>query len=220
MRRFVFADEAGDFEFARKQNVSKYFIVCAICTDSCDIGHELLKLRRDLLWDGAPINDYFHATEDKQLVRDRVFQLLNAHDFDIYAQILEKSKAQPQIRTTRHRFYQHAWYYMFKHTVRWIVPRLDDQLMVTTASIGVKKGQADFSNAVLDVLKQTQKIDAGSWRTTFCSSASDPCLQVADYCTWALQRKWERGDTRSYDLIKHKIKYEYELWEHGKTHYY
>ena len=109
---------------------------------------------------------------------------------------------------------------MFKHTVRWIVPRLDDQLMVTTASIGVKKGQADFSNAVLDVLKQTQKIDAGSWRTTFCSSASDPCLQVADYCTWALQRKWERGDTRSYDLIKHKIKYEYELWEHGKTHYY
>jgi hypothetical protein len=27
---------------------------------------------------------------------------------------------------------------------------------------------------------------------------SDPCLQVADYCTWAIQRKWERGDERSH----------------------
>lgn len=108
MRRFIFADEAGDFEFAKKPNVSKYFIVCAIKTDSCAIGHELLKLRRELLWDGVAINDYFHATEDKQYVRDRVFEVLNAHDFDIYAQIMEKSKAQPHIRETRHRFYQHA----------------------------------------------------------------------------------------------------------------
>ncbi|RVT46818.1 DUF3800 domain-containing protein [Rubrivivax albus] len=220
MRRFIFADEAGDFDFSRKQNASKYFIVCAIKTDSCDIGHELLKLRRDLLWDGVPIPDYFHATEDKQFVRDRVFKALNEHDFEIYAQVLEKSKAQPQIRTTRHRFYQYAWYYLFKHTMPRIVRSLEDQLMVTTASIGVKKGQIDFSNAVLDVLRQTQRIDSGSWRTTFCSSASDPCLQAADYCTWAIQRKWERGDSRSYELIKHKIKYEYELWKHGAKHYY
>lgn len=28
-RRFIFADEAGEFEFAREPNVSRYFIVCA-----------------------------------------------------------------------------------------------------------------------------------------------------------------------------------------------
>ena len=220
MRRFVFADEAGDFEFARKNNVSRYFIVCAISLDSCEIGQELLKLRRELMWDGIQIDDYFHATADKQLVRDRVFQLLNSFDFEIYAQVLEKSKAQPQIRTTRHRFYKHAWLYLFRHAMPRIVRQPEDQLMVTTASIGVKKGQADFSEAVLDVLKQTQRVDAGSWRTTFCSSASDPCLQVADYCTWAIQRKWERGDERSYDLIKSKIKYEYDLWSRGSRHFY
>jgi hypothetical protein len=220
VRRFIFADEAGDFEFSRKPNVSKYFIVCAMKTESCDLGHDLLRLRRDLLWDGVPIPDYFHATADKQYVRDRVFEVLNAHEFEIYAQVLEKSKAQSQIRETRHRFYKHAWYYLFKHTMPRIVRSVDDQLMVTTASIGVKKGQADFSSAVLEVLKQTQQIDSGSWRTTFCSSASDPCLQAADYCTWAIQRRWERGDPRSYDLIKHKIKYEFELWRHSGKHYY
>jgi hypothetical protein len=46
-------------------------------------------------------------------------------------------------------------------------------------------------------------------------SASDPCLWVADYCTWAIQRKWERGDTRSDDLIKDRIRSEFDIWERG-----
>jgi len=25
--------------------------------------------------------------------------------------------------------------------------------------------------------------------------------KVADYCAWAIQRKWERDDLRSYELI-------------------
>jgi hypothetical protein len=220
MRRYVFADEAGDFEFSRKNNVSRYFIVCAICIDDCEIGHELLRLRRDLMWDGVGIDSYFHATKDTQFVRDKVFALISKFDFQIYAQILEKSKAQPQTRESIHRFYKYAWLYLFRHSMPKIVRKYEDQLMVTAASIGVKKGQAEFSDAVQDVLKQTQRVDAGSWRTAFCSSASDPCLQVADYCTWAIQRKWERKDSRSYDLIKGKIKYEYDTWSRGSTHYY
>lgn len=220
-RRYVFADEAGDFEFARKPNVSRYFIVCAISMDSCELGHALLRLRRDLLWDGIEIaGDYFHATKDSQFVRDKVFAVLNAHDFSIYAQVLEKSKAQQQIRESRSRFYKHAWLYLFRFSMPKIITGLNDQLMVTTASIGVKKQQTDFSDAVRDVLQQTQKIDAGSWRAAFCPSASDPCLQAADYCTWAIQRKWERKDLRSYELIKHKIKYEFDLWGKGDKHYY
>lgn len=221
MRRFVFADEAGCFEFRRGQNVSRYFIVCAIALPSCDIGLDLLRLRRDLLWDGVQLPDgYFHATKDSQLVRDKVFEVLNAHNFEVYAQVLEKSKAQAQIRESKHRFYKHAWYYLFRSTMHRIVTNLEDQLMVTAASVGVKKERADFSDAVRDVIKQTQRLDAGSWRTAFVASAADPCLQAADYCTWAIQRKWERGDTRSYDLISHKIVYEFDTWARGRMHYY
>lgn len=220
MRRFVFADEAGDFEFARKNNVSKYFIVCAVVFENCEIGHELLRLRRDLMWDGIEMDSYFHATKDTQFVRDKVYELLSKFDFEIYAQILEKSKAEPQTRESIPRFYKYAWLYLLRHSMPKIVSRNEDQLMVTAASIGVKKQQADFSDAVCDVLKQTQRVDAGSWRTAFCSSASDPCLQVADYCTWAIQRKWERGDSRSYNLIKSKIKYEFDTWRRGTRHYY
>jgi hypothetical protein len=45
-------------------------------------------------------------------------------------------------------------------------------------------------------------------------------LQVADYCAWAIMRKWERGDTRSYDMIKDRVTYEYDVWEKGTDHHY
>jgi hypothetical protein len=34
---------------------------------------------------------------------------------------------------------------------------------------------------------------------------------VADYCTWAIQRKWEREDNRSQILLNEKIASETEI---------
>jgi hypothetical protein len=67
MRHYIFSDEAGDFEFAKKPNVSRYFIACAIRLSSCDIGLDLLKLRRELVWDGYPVKDYFQGMSQKLL---------------------------------------------------------------------------------------------------------------------------------------------------------
>ena len=215
-RRFIFADESGDFTFSRGNNISRFFIVCTTAMDECAIGAELLTLRRNLAWKGAPLLDYFHATNDKQIIRDEVFNLMGDFKFTVQATIMEKSKAQPQVRASNDRFYKTGWYH-FKHALAKFVDPTDE-LMITTASIATKKGQGVFTNAVNDVVQQHLKRD--QWATFFCQCASDPCLQIADYCTWALQRKWERGDTKSYDLIKDHITYEYDLWAHGSKHYY
>jgi hypothetical protein len=220
MRRYVFSDEAGDFDFSRKPNVSRYFIVCAVSMETCDGGLDLLKLRREMLWRGDPVDGAFHASVEKRSVRDQVFKLMAGMNFKVYAQIMEKSKAQPKTRVTRERFYQYAWYYLFKYGARRIVPKDTTEVMITAASIGTKKGQQLFTDAVEDVLGQTLHLKADKVRTVFCSAESDPCLQIADYCTWAIQRKWERGDSAAYDMIASKIEYEYDLWGHGTTHFY
>ena len=75
-RRYVFADESGDFVFANTRSASRYFIVCTVEMDSCDVGTELLALRRKLIWDGAPLRDFFHETNDAQIVRDAVFNCI------------------------------------------------------------------------------------------------------------------------------------------------
>lgn len=215
--KFVFADEAGCFTFNRNQNVSRYFIICTITTSDTLLGEALQSLRRKLIWDKVEIGEYFHATEDKQIVRDNVFDKILRHDFKIQATILEKSKAQPQVRSSKARFYKYPWFYHFKHGIGpYVTP--DMQLLITAASIGNRKERLTFCSAITDVMDQTVK--SALYAVDFRPCATDPCLQVADYCAWAIQRKWERGDERAYGLIKDRITYEYDLWRKGSTHYY
>jgi Protein of unknown function (DUF3800) len=214
-RLYIFADETGDFEFVRGRNVSRYFILCTVSMGSCYVGTALVELRRRLAWDGHQLGDYFHATTDKQAVRDAVFEVIRQYQFSVQATIMEKSKAQPQVRSSRSRFYQYGWYYHFKYGAKFPA---QSELLMTAASIGTKKERASFTGAVDDVMRQT--IRGTNWITTFCPAAADPCLQVADYCAWALQRKWEKNDIRSYELIRDRINYEYDLWSKGTVHYY
>jgi hypothetical protein len=137
--------------------------------------------------------------------------------FSIQATIMEKSKAQPQVRRSKPRFYKYGYYYHFKYGAAGQFNR-DSEALVTTACLGSRKERTAFANAVDDVMRQV--ISPKKWRADFMPCQADPCLQVADYCAWALQRKWERDDARSYDLIQDRITYEYDLWSHGDHHFY
>lgn len=216
---YVFGDESGNFHFVRKQHASKYFIICTVSMENSEIGHHILDLRRKLIWDKLPVGEQFHASEDKQVVRDAVFDLLGKCDFKVQATIMEKSKAQPQVTTSEERFYHYGWYYHLKHCLHKII-RPDDTALITAAKVKTAKKQAAFTHAVNDSMQQTMSRD--QWATHFCYSAQDPCLQVVDYCAWAIQKKWESGgkETRSYDLIANKIVHEADMWERGTIHYY
>lgn len=110
-----------------------------------------------------------------------------------------------------------AWYLHMKY----VAPRVvgaGDQLLVIGASVGTRKRRAAFHAAVGDVMRQvspTTAFQVASW-----AAASDPCLQAADYCAWAVQRKWEGGDDRSYQLRAPKIRSEFDVSRSGATRYY
>lgn len=214
---YLFSDEAGCMTFNRETNVSRFFIICTVATDDLSAGFALHELRHELLREGLPLNECFHATEDRQAVRDRVYASFNGHKFAIQATICEKAKAQPQVRASKARFYKYPWYYHLKHGFRRHVPDGSD-IVVTAASIGTKRERATYRSALDDVVNQN--ISNARWCVDFRPAIADPWLQIADYCAWAIQRKWERNDTRSYDLISDRITYEYELWRHGTTLYY
>ena len=48
-RRYVFLDEAGNFDFSAKPGASRYFMVTSVTLGDCAAGDALLTLRRDLL---------------------------------------------------------------------------------------------------------------------------------------------------------------------------
>lgn len=65
-----------------------------------------------------------------------------------------------------------------------------------------------------EVAPQT-RFEAASW-----PASTDLCIQAADYCSWAVLRKWEGGDRRSYARIANKIGREYDLFQRGTVTYY
>ena len=107
----------------------------------------------------------------------------------IGATVMEKAKAQSQLRSSDVRFYKYGWFYHFKY----IAPRLGltvkDTLFVHAASVGIAKKQRAFREAVDDVMNQVIDKSTKS-RLAYWPPRSDPCLVIADYCAWAIQRKW------------------------------
>lgn len=215
-RVYVFADEAGNFDFRNGNGASKFFIIGTVTTSDTQVGQALMELRRELAWQGTGLETSFHATEDKQVVRDEVFRVLQSADFRADFTIFEKRKTVPA-RRNEHGLYKLAWFEHWRHVGPQIV-RIRDEMLVIAASLGTRKKRRSLRLAIEDVVDQVTFCK--SWEVAFWPCESDPCLQVADYCTWAVQRKWELGDTRSYDLIKNKITTEYDYFRFGRTIYY
>lgn len=224
-RKYLFADESGNFDFRPHEQcrgATKYFAVGTLMMEGeaavQSLRGDLLNLRDTLCIAGQPQHGPFHCTTDQQAVRDKVFEVLQDHDFKIDVTILEKAKAQPHVRATDERFYQTAWYFHFKHfSARYFKP--DDDLLVVPASLGTKKTRRAFRSAVEDVVQQCCSWQVprafGHW-----DSASDPALQAVDYALWAVMRQVERGDDRSRMLIEDKIASVFDLWSVGTRYYY
>lgn len=217
-RVHVFADESGNFDFSRNSGASRYYILTTVTFfDDRATCRDLDDLRYDLAWRGIDHPGPFHATEDSQRIRDEVFAILAPHRFRVDALIMEKSKAQPHLRAEETVFYRYAWWLLMRHVARTIA-RPPDELLVVAASIGTRKRRDGFHSAVRRVMHQV--LPDLSMRTAAWRDDADTGLQVADYCAWALKRKWEDGDLRSYVLIEDKIRSEFDVFRAGTRHYY
>ena len=216
MRAYIYADESGNFDFSNGPGGSRYFILASVTVGDHAIERDLLELRRELAWGGEPLTAGFHATNDKQRVRDRVFAVLGRHDFRVDATILEKRKADPS-RRTEARLYGLAWYFHLADLVPTMASAVDE-LLVIAASIGANDTRSNFYATVSTM--ESAHTPAITMRAAMWPGATSPLLQVADYCAWAVQRKWERSDIRAYDLIRDKIASEFDAFGHRATAYY
>ncbi|MBI4325920.1 MAG: DUF3800 domain-containing protein [Chloroflexi bacterium] len=52
------------------------------------------------------------------------------------------------------------------------------------------------------------------------TSKSNFDLQIADYCTWAVYRKWSLADPRCFELIAPAVRSEWDFFQTEMTTYY
>src|SRR5712691_2186298 len=113
---YIFLDEAGDFDFS--PHGSRYFIMASV-TRERPFGDysEFIDLKYGLVEQGMDI-EYFHASEDRQAVRDRVFDIIqrNLTGMRIDAVIVEKRKTGPALRAET-RFYPRMLGYLLRYVL-------------------------------------------------------------------------------------------------------
>jgi hypothetical protein len=211
-------DEAGDFNFSRTG--SKYFTFTAATRTRPFVWESpIASLKYDFIEFGLDI-EYFHASEDRQAVRDRFFSIICNHSRELRldAIIIEKSKTGPSLQEVE-TFYPRMVGYLLKYVLEHRNISNCAGVVIITDNIPVKRKR----NAIEKALKKTlSRILPADVKYTVLHHASKSCagLQVVDYCNWAIFRKWERADTRSYELIDSCVKSEFDIFASGVRHYY
>ena len=227
---FIFLDESGDLNFSAAG--SKYWSLTAFCTFHPRSGKgAFLDLLYSLADDGIG-QECFHAAEDKQIVRDQMFGLINglADEHEVHCVIAEKRKANRALYK-RHRKKKGQWktekdespFYrtVCKALLKYVFgcPRFKKatKIVIVLSSIFTKDKHEYIRGALSAELKAAT---LAKFHIYFHQNKTDLNCQIADYCGWAIARKWESNDARSYDLIRTKIQNEFDLFQRGINTYY
>jgi hypothetical protein len=214
----VFLDEAGDFNFSATG--TRFFTLTTITkTRPFTWDAPLISLKYDLIEVGLDI-EYFHASEDRQAVRNQVFTIIgnNLTNLRIDSLVIEKRKTGPVLQELE-KFYPRMIGYLIRYVLEPRNLKDYEEVIVITDSVPVSRKREAIEKAVKQTL--SRMLPNGT-RYKILHHASKSCtgLQIADYCNWAIFRKWERGDLRSYELIRSGIRSEFDIFKSGPRHYY
>ena len=223
---FIFIDESGNFDFST--NGTKYFVLSAVSTLS-PLGKERLEeIKYELMKNGINL-EYFHAAEDKQIVRNQVYSFIERlEDIEIDSVIVQKNKTNPSLyiltKKKKSKKGEKLYTKVLQNLLQYIFCRYDnstkiDQVVVVLSSIFDANKRKLIEKTIKVYLK---KIYSKPFYLYFHENRSDKNTQIADYCCWAIYRKWTDGEIRPYNAVKkgNKIKSEFDIFETGSTLYY
>lgn len=201
---YIFLDESGNFDFS--PGGTKHLILgCVVYRRASALYSEVMDLRYDLMEEGYDL-ERFHATDDRQAVRDRVFAVIGRHldAIEIHSLVVEKATTDPAVRSVV-RFYPEMLGRLLGHVFETLSGYRE--VIVITDSIPVASQRRAIEKAVKTTLADILPPHS-RYRIYHHDSRSNIGIQIADYCTWAIQRKWKDGDDRSYALVRDAIRSE------------
>ena len=149
---YIYVDEAGNFDFS--PTGTKFFIMtCVTVCRPFPAQRKLLEVKYDQLQTGLDL-EYFHASEDRQAVRDKVFAAIaqGMSAYRTYSVILRKNTTNPVLREPA-RLYPKA----FGMLMKYVLPRrcggsIKTVVVVTDSFPDMKKKRA-MEKAVKTTLK-------------------------------------------------------------------
>ena len=214
---YLFLDESGNLDFSNRG--TRYFVLTSVSMERPFRAYSALDAYKyDCLEYGLE-NEHFHCAEDNKHVRGRVFDIIGGHldAVSVDSLIVEKRKTNPAL-TGDGRFYPEILGYLLKHVLSRQSNTEAEEVIVITDTIPLQKRRRAIQKAVkltlARVLPQRHK-----YRILHHDSRSHYGLQIADYCCWAVFRKYEKGEMAYFDQIRPAVCSEFDIFRTETTYY-
>lgn len=158
----------------------------------------------------------FHATDDPAEVRKTFYEFINDLNCSCEAVVARKNLVRFERKHNRseNEFYADLLSHLIKNKFQ-----KDGKLVFNIAKRGTSTRNSVLELAKEKAIKRFSSQGSGSVVKTEIAfnvqnHLNEPLLNVADYFCWALQRVFERGETRYYDFISEKISVIVDLYDH------
>ena len=215
-RAYIFLDEAGNFDFSA--NGTRYFVLTSVSAQRPFHWFASLDdLKYDCIEYGLE-NEYFHCSNDNRYVRSGVFSAIkdNLDKLRIDSLIVDKREVSPALREDRS-FYPE----MLGVLLKFVMPRElvsgVDSVIVITDTIPINRKRKAIERGIRNSLS-TMLPPRMKYRILHHNSRSHYGLQVADYCCWAIHRKWQTGESDWFDQIKSAVRSESAIYHEGQIY--
>jgi hypothetical protein len=206
----IHIDESGNFVFSPKG--SRFYIFTTAWTyNPGPLATSLSNMRFQLIKDGhfrpGVIDDLcgFHACNDPKPRRDALIQRIIQHrDWNFASLVIEKNHVNPVLYDPND-FYPKFLKMVLRFVLKGRVRPFTQQVLIYTDTLPM--GSKKESLVVNTTIKsECQKHLKGvQFRVMHHTGDSNYWIQVADYCSWAINRKWEWEETESYDLLRPRL---------------
>ena len=205
-RVYVFLDESGNLDFS--SSGTRFFVLTSVSMRRpFRINDALDSYMYECIENGVDI-EYFHCYSDSKRVRGVVYRLIAEYveSIDIDCLVIEKSSVATELQNGV-RFYPAMLGRLLNLTTRFDpVARDSSEIVIITDTVPINKGRRAVEKAIQTTLARV--LPRVQHRAFHHQSRSHYGLQIADYCSWAIFRKWETGDSTWYDQIQPSIRQE------------
>jgi hypothetical protein len=215
---YIFVDESGNLDFTEKG--TQYFVLGAVVTlQPLRSSIPLQELKYQLLESGTGGDElqHFHASEDKQAIRDLVFDKISQMNKDIHTHyiIADKRKTHPSYQQ-RGKFYTLLGGALVKYLLKKWKDSSYKKLVIIFDKLLTKKEQGAFFKELKPKLKELKK----PYAIYFHQTLSDFNGQIADYIAWAKYVSLARNELRPLEVISSIDQQEFDIFSSGTREYY
>lgn len=199
---YIFLDESGDLGFSEKS--SKWFLfTLVVVNDLRKIEKVIKKVRKGLKKKYKHTFSELHAYHCDNITRTRVLKELAELDISVVTTILNKKKVHIDLQNQKN--------YLYNYTANIILDRLiNKKILNSNHKISLIVDRKDTKknlkeNFISYITKAMHNKDHKNFEMTLSASHDEKGLQAVDFISYAIYRKYERGDFELYEIIKDKI---------------